>query len=82
MNDSIKYLIIGLLLGLALMFLIGGSGSTPGRYEFHTVRKYTTGYKMGETYLAEEYFYILDSISGIAKRYSVTWDRADFNKTK
>lgn len=62
--DLVKYLIIGFLLGISLMFFMGGNtDNRSGRYELHTVKDYSSGKVL------LEYFYILDTETGVAKRF-------------
>lgn len=73
MNTATKYLLIGLLLGLAIMFLINAGGGSPGRYELHAEEVFST-------YEERLTFYILDTQTGIARKfYSRDSNIAEFN---
>ncbi len=61
MKQTIKYLLIGFILGLAIMFLINAGGAEPvERYRMYFIRD--EGMR-GIT------FYILDTQKGVAKKF-------------
>lgn len=62
MNTSTKYLLIGLILGLAIMFFINAGGASPGRYQLHAEEVFSI-------YEEKLTFYILDTQTGIAKKF-------------
>lgn len=55
-SDAVKYLLIGLAIGIALMLLIGAGSGSIGRYQIYVMKKFD----------GNDVFYILDTQTGIA----------------
>ncbi|MBA7493539.1 hypothetical protein ES702_04098 [subsurface metagenome] len=73
------YLLIEILLGIALMLFIGGTGSNVARYEFHTARQYERHIQVG-SFITREYVFIFDNQTGIAKKYTVEYQNFSFKE--